>query len=1135
MSSKNVNFGSVKTESGNIHLGDNYGDTYVTNIIDGLGILLSDYKQQLSTIEQFIYQFKVTTALDLLVDLEQRVVSNNVPQQEIILSKLYYLKASCKRESSKYSRQSAATDFIQSYKRNPSDSSLRDRACVEYLNLDEEEKAEEMAAQILQIDEFNRTAWYVKAICADDFKNFIPKIPRSVFNEYNFQMTMVAHVIATYDLRFLEDVVDFSLRAEVAFDKYTELKFFALEAWRQAIDLAINNFFNDFPVRYIHGEQFLYNDNAYINPVFTLLEKYVVALQDTEIADSINHQRFFYGYFGYLIRNDAHFFKIVADMYSYMPADSWVFTFCYCQLLNHNKDYTKSLSLLDAYLKKEREGHGEAYLMQSAILLLTGQEDLIPNIFTSYLASVPVIEERNGFNIFNTFLNVLAGKVDESVLLSQINLINQKEFKNNEIKTLLNIALTVRYLKHYDKEDIYHRLTQLMSFESFDMNWKNLIAENLNALGRRSEAIKFMETYVDKTAISESLRLYINLLHDQLTDENEHDNSNAEEVLALLKFWRLHSTFALKEFLRFEHNLYTELNDIDNLEEIDNTYHRLYPDDEQALLLYLNVLERGHKLDKIKEVTASLKQDFENESFGVNISIILIRSGADIQKGFTILYNLAKEKNNTVARRNYFGLSMSKYDFFKSFEAVSLGNWVTYRANGQTETIRIEKQNGIQKELLGKKANDIFQITSGISKREVEIQIVEILNDAFHLLRDIQAEMNNPANDLGFESFHMPSDPEELQEFLKSTFGAQGTEEKNHVEKALDDYYNYRTGFTEVTSAVFKKSYIDAYLHLTGLVGNKFTTIPSIFTKPVNYTNPSTVFAIDFSTVMLFYFLEKKMDFHFIHKFSISFYIKNEIERELLELETSPASKMTVQITDKFIRRYDVPEDYYQVRQELLLSLLQWIDINCKVDLVSEKLNLLPKFKEGERFDDYMKIIVDYMCLCDRADHQVLTSDSSLYSFTKRNNTIGNIVNPEKYLISFYPEKCDSSFYRFLLQSNYLGIGISLDTLKIEFFNLLAGSQTYYYSCLENLQFSIHSNNVIIEVISKFLKEMYLMKSLTTETKNDYASELLTYAMIGMPKNVNIALGLKLQQEFMLLGNLSDELRNVYQSVIRRL
>lgn len=88
------------------------------------------------------------------------------------------------------------------------------------------------------------------------------------------------------------------------------------------------------------------------------------------------------------------------------------------------------------------------------------------------------------------------------------------------------------------------------------------------------------------------------------------------------------------------------------------------------------------------------------------------------------------------------------------------------------------------------------------------------MNDAFHLLRATQEEMTNPANDLGFESLQAPSDLIEFIEFLKSNFVSQGSDEKNRSINYWVITFNYRIGLSEVTSAVFKKSYIDTVIEV---------------------------------------------------------------------------------------------------------------------------------------------------------------------------------------------------------------------------------------------------------------------------------------------------------------------------------
>lgn len=1129
MEINNANFGNIESGGGPIQIGNNY----ITNVIDGLNYLLSDFKEQLKNIEQLINSFKAKTALELLNDLEKRVVEKEIKDKNKILSKILFLKGACKRELDEYKKENSAEDFIKASNLNPYENGFRERACVEYLNLNDYEKALVKAEEILQIDEYNKSAWFVKAVTSTDIKNFLSLIPAVVFENYNFRLSIISHIIATENLSFLEDLSEYDLVLDIAFEKYNEVTFDNLEAWRIAIDLSINKVFNDYPSKYICGEHFIMEDNPLIEKVFNLLGLYVSKLSDTEIKDSISHQKFYYNYFGYLLTNGEIYYQDILNDYSNTPKPFWFYTFSFCQILNHKKDYVKSLDCITEYEQSEDVLSSEFYIVKSALFCLNGKGNEVVDIFNHYLKSIEIIEERNGINILEAFLNILFNKVDDNILSQQLTEILEKEFKSSELKDLFEITIRVRYLKE-NNNIISERLEVLMNNNDFDINWKNLIAENLNSIGRRNDAIQFLEKYVDKSIVSESLRFFIVLLHEQLCDKNSQEKSRYAEVLDLLKFWRLNSKYPDVKLAEFEHNLYTEINDLESIEDIDEYLYSKFPDNEQYILLYLNVLERTNNKDKIKEVSDKIHWKIEDERFGVTVAIVLMRNNVNAKKGFDILFQLASNPNNIIARKNYFASSLllKEQDFFIGYDEVEIGCWVSYLVSDKKVYLKIERETGLQKEFIGRKVGESFSSVTSMSGKIISIQILEIINDAWYLFRMIQEEANNPVNELGFESLQMPTDMEDFKTFLQSHFGDIGTKEKEIKEKALDDYFNYRIGFLEVSRIVFRENYIDAYLHLTSFVGNKFTTIPSGLTKQIFHDDEKITYALDFSTLILFYFLEKELGFEFKHKYVVSYLLKNEINREIIELANSPSSQMTIQITNQFIRKYDTPEDYNQKRIEFLQLLLGWIERNCVIDLVPEKLGLLPKFGNQEKLDDFMKLLVDNICISDRQNFQLISSDSTLFLFSKRGNTIGNIVNPEKYLLTFYPEKCDTVFYRFLLKSNYIGININLETLKNEFYHNLGNGQNFYNICLENLQYTIHGNPKIIVMLSKFLKELYVMQVLTIEQKNNFSYNMLVRAIYGMPKDVLIAFNRMLLEDFRLMGNLYDELNKVFKSVL---
>ncbi|WP_309609181.1 hypothetical protein [Flavobacterium sp.] len=1128
MGNKNINSGTVNTNGGDINIGDN---KYITNVFEGLTQLLIEYREQLKKIEELINAFKPKTALDLLNDLENRVTEKEIQEKDRILSKILFLKAMCKRELSGIPKEESAKDYISAYKLNLDEKKFKERACVEYLNLEDYAKSMILADELLNIDEYNYSAWFAKSIISDDIKLFLKSIPKNVFEDYNFQLSIIQHIISTENLSLLEDLQTFNLKLNIDFEKYKEVTFLNLEGWRLAIDLSINKVFNHYPTRYISGDHFILDDNPLVKTVFNLIELYITKLDNTEIKDSTNHQKFFYNYFGYLLTNNTNFFLNLKVEHNLTIKPQWFYTFYFCQILNHKKQYKNSLNLIIEYENLDGILHSEFYLFKSALYHLNNKSNKIENIFDDYLKSINVIEERNGFNIINAFLNILYKKVDEQILINQLEKIRKKEFKNQEIRELLEITIKVRYLKSFDEIEIYSSLCRLKKFNKFDINWKNLIAENLNSIGKRNDAIDFLETYIDKSFISESLRLFILLIHDQLCDKNDTEKGRYQEILELLKFWRLNNKYNDEILLQYEHNLYTEINDLEKLEEIDAHLFNLFPENKQYILTYLNILERKKNNSRIIKVINTIPIDIDDERFGVNISSILLRNKIEVQKGFEILYSLALNPNNTLARKNYFTNYFMFKEFFKKYDEVILDSWVSYSVADKVQKVRIEKNVVLTKEFLGKKVGDNFTTISKMMGKILTIEILDIYNDAINLYRNIIEEANNPLNELGFESFQAPSNSEDFGKFFKELLGNKGTQEKDRRNKLLDDYTNYRIGFSEISRSIYK-NYIDAYLNLSGFIGNRITTLPSSLTQKIEkIKDDSTNFGLDFSSLMLFYFLDKEQNFKFIHKFTISYLLKVEIEKEIIELNNSPFSSMSIQITNESITKYLTPENYREKRQSFLESILEWININCEIDLVKEKLDILPKFDDKEKLDEFMKLMIDYMYLSGRNKFHLISSDSSLFLFKNR-SIANNIVNPEKYLVTFYPEKCDTSFYRFLLKSNYLGININFETLKNEFFDLLVGKENCYNLCLENLQFSINNNPNIIPIVSRFLKEIYLILSLTIEQKNRYSFYLIINVINGMPKELLLKFSNKIIEDFKLMGYFNDEIQKVFISAI---
>ena len=1102
-------------------------NTIIQNFINGLDILLNEYKEQLTNISNLINEFKPKTALSLLEELENRIKDKEILQKELLTSKILYLKGLCKYEIDTFKKEDSARDFVKAYNVNKNDDTFRNRACIEYLNLQEKEKSDSLADEILKNDEFNVSGWFVKCVLSDDLIETLNCVPKILIQNNDFVCSLIFSIIRKEGFDSFDDLQQYNIEYRFDIEEFKELTFANKLKWIINIELQMNKFFAEFPLRYISGDKLIVENNPSLKNALQLLEKYVSTLDKTELSDSITPYKFYYHYLKYLIKNEEIDYKALFENYNDLKEIHWTFAVCVCQVLNHNKKFDDSLIVLNEYKDKGGEITPEYYIFKAVVSDTLERDDEIEEMFMQYLSLKDSLDERTVLNIFYTFFNIQKKYADSNLFKREYDELQKKLYDFPELKELVEVTLKINFFD--DKgEDVKQQLREI-KIDNFSLiGCKTLIARNFEGLGLKREAISCLETFVDKGKISDELHLYIHFLIMQLYDKND-DGRKHEELLQLLKFWRENSDYIDEQFLIVEHNLFFDINDLDNLEIIDSLLHKHFPENEQYQFFLLLTLDKKRDSDKINAFSETLKTCFENEILGVNIAMLLLKNQTNKPKAFSILFNLAQNKSNTNARRAYFTHSAIFTEFLEKFDEANIGNWVVYSIDKVTDKVKIIKSEGLQGKFIGKKVGDTFIEISKMSGVNNNIEVLEIYNDAMNLFREITEEAHNPINELGFESMKIPEKIEDFEEFLKNLLGAQGTEHKKYIDESLNEYYNCAKGFIEITKAVFKEDFIDAYNHLTLNLGAKYTTIPSALTN----NDAVEDYGLDFSTLLLFYNLETDFGFEFIHKFKISFQVKSAIEQKIQELKVSPVSTLSVNITLERVEKFIYPENINEIRIEYLEKVLLWINNNCVIDNVTEKLELYPKLKENEKnFDsDFTKMLVDLMYMSSRQDFRLISSDSFIFINNFKININNNILNPEKYLKTYYPEKCDEIFYRQLLKWNYIGIDISFGVLKNEFVDFLAGKENYYSKAVENLQFSLHSNQNIIYTCSKFLKEIYLVSSITIENKNRYAFDVIASSFNQIPLKLIPIYEMLIKSEFKLLGDYYDEALKVFGEI----
>ncbi len=1132
MEFKNINTGNI--DSGGAPININIGDK---NIFNDLTILLEEYKYQLRDIEKLLNEFKPKTALQQLNKLEERINSSPLKVDNITSSKILFVKALCQSHLNEFSRETSAQNFIKAYKKDNYNEKLRIRACLEYLFINEYDKALELAEEIIIEDEFNLAAWYVKMVTIPnkELKRFIKNIPEIVRNDNNFQYNILYHLILINqadDNKFdtLEEIEnEYGIILNINFDNFKELRFENLNTWKLIIDLASTLIFNEyeFILKQISEKQGLQIEaNITLSSTLSLLNIFINTLKDSEIE--CFHQKFYYNFFNYILNNDKDYVNELENIYKihYSNKTEWFATYLICKVLINEKDYSKGLDIISHYETKKGELTSDLYYIKIILTFLLKDNNDIVVFFSEHLKKVGIIDEKSGINILNTFIPFFFRRNIE--LKPQVDKLLNSQFQSEELKDLLECSIIIKSTQDFDKDTIYKRLLILKRFP-FSYIGKDLIAQNFALIGKIKDAINLLNSYIDKSRISSSLHLYIMLIYQQLSDKSDTEQGKYKELLELLKFWRINSNIIDISFFEIESKLYEWKNDWESFKELQEFIYLKDPNDLINFTNYLISLDNLKLVDKIEDLSSSIPIEFEDENIGLTFFNILIKNNIALDKSFYILYNLAINSGNRQARENYFFKShLFKDKFFKHYKIVKPNYWVQYELNKKIQEIKITNpKDKNQNYFLNKKNGEIFTIKTNPFNALNQIKIINIYNDYLHLYYEIVKEAKNPINSLEIYNMEIPASPEEFNEYLKENFGEEGSLEKRKKEKYLNDYYNYRIGLTEITR-VFREKYIDTYLYLTSENNQIFTTLPSLATINIDIHN---TFILDFSTLILFYQLEKELHFKFKHKYILSYLVKENIEDIILEEKNSPKSELSLQITNEKVIPYFFPENYNQLRIDFFESLLSWINHNCIIDLVEEKLDIAFKLeKNNKKFGKFMKIFIDSMYLSTRQKSNLISSDSSLFLFLKKSNQQANIINPEKYLNYFYPEKCNTQFYRYLLKSNYLGVNINFEVIKNEFYDYLLSKENYYIKCLENLQFSVNGNPQIIKTVCDFIKELYLINSLKITEKNRYAFEIFKHTLYGMPSKLAIDLLKNLEKEFKLLGDYYIQVLTTFKS-----
>lgn len=1074
--------------------------------------LKDEWKIQLKLYQTLIEDFKPTTALQMLINIEDRFnIAEDKPSDKIY-SKLFYLKALCfdlLKES-----QNARLEYIKAYKKDTSNIDYKRNAANSYFNLGQIVDAKQLASEILIEQDYDPLSNFINISNenTDEFINALDKLPSFIKEDFTFKRLTYYNLIQKETISedspinlYLNSIRSSFAKKEistVSYSNFYEIIF--------RIEFAFNNFirnnnidFSTYPDKSLPEIEFLFNSTRLV----------LTAIKSSEIRDLYPQINFLYHYTDLILNETSDSLSAMKQLLDEgdIKDPNYVLILANCFQLKGQID--TAIEIVESSKLKYDE-----LLFFKAFCYIRNADEKYFKSFEDYFVTVSEVKIYQVYRLFDYLVN--SKKVNR---IEQIDLdsIIQKNYESEKHKII--ILHTIELLKTgktYSKEF----LTFLIENKAeFDVQILSYCAFCLVLINDFESAISTYNLYLDKDSQSQDLWYYIHALYDS--------KLHNEELLNLLKKWRLNFKKS-PELLVIEINLRIAIADWQEVIDIADNIRELKPYDEDFYTVHLNALNQLDKKDEISDLVPILFTiSVKNEINALNIFNVLFLNRF-YTEAFEFIYPFAIDKLNTKIRAHYITGTINfpeHNNFFIQFDTVNEDSFVKYELDGKVDIIEIknESRNLIVKELIGAKTGDKIKVKRPMSDVLDDVIVIRIMNKYLALFEDILLQAENPHSGLPLQQFKFHDmSPEALTDFFVKNFGSSGTDRKKYLEDSYQQYLKNKLPFTIFAINCTDSNYLKAYYYLA----NKEK---GFLVCPLSIQNPnidlSKKIIVDFTSLLSLFEISEQQKISFDNKFIIPKTLVDWLKTESKKDETQPQSEMSIDITREGVRPYFFSKDYKENQLKFYKNLLQWITANCEIVVVESKLDYLRSNEEKEdNIKNELNIVLDIIHLL-LSPENILISDDQIFF----NTVQPNIFSTEMFLKSKF-EKIEE-INSFFLMKGYIGLTLNKETLKQEFCKKKDGEENSYSECLKNIELAAQYSPVYtIKQVVDFLKETHTENIFIENLEKD-TKEVFKFLMKGFNDiKPFMYLQLTIQTECKLLSDLSEQLLQILSDTIEQ-
>lgn len=1064
--------------------------------------LVIEWNKQLDEIEDDYKLLKHKTARSRIIALRRRMEENG-QTDNLMKARAISIQADCSKSLfNNLEADEIAKLHLQAYQLTPHSQNYKTMAAMAYLSLGEPSRAIELANEIKFSDEYNLAAWLVLCYANGTTLDYIQKnVPEILRNDKTFQLNIVNKKMAAYQFDDINILIKQGYHFfETKEDEPERISYRNLSYWSIWCTVAIVLYFSakkEFKTSSIDEDAY---DPTRLKKIQSVLKKIIDAIKDTEIENDFAFLSFQYHYICLIGNfNDVDLQGLKESHNNLKQIDlNYTLTFQLIRALatsGKDDDLKSAMEIID---KVPAQDNGLFLLFKINHYLDKNEEFEVTALIKKYYSSIDDINNINVANILQLF--DFHYQIDQSEALFEIrNLAAKKKSHKESYQNLLftKASITEGII---GLPDVKKNIDTLASEIGNEPNYiKNHVAQFYTVSGLLDDAHQFLGTYVDSEILDETTLIFCEVLY--------RTPSRRLTLQTVLEAFRNKNIYLPKKLIEYDVIMAKTLYDYKRIKEICLYGLQFYPNSNALiydLIFSLNQLQDKPSL--IEHIHLLNRMDFaQNINAGTVLCEVLFTNDF-FSEALELIYNLALKTKSTKIREYYVSKILTTADLnLEKADCINIGTQVIYSVDAIVQEVEITAENFETNEvqqLLDKKIGEEF-LFSDRNFKQHKIVVNGIIDKYRLLLNKILKETSNPLNGFDMTQFSLDenseqSSSEQIVQKLIENYGPQEEMRQQQIKIDIEEYYSNELPFMMVTRKVFKGNAIEAYLFLTSNDAKVFRIPPSIFYDDIPVSKENS-FILDIPTIVLFYQL--KTDYGIIipdHKYKVSNAMMQLLRNILIEVIDSKGAVGNIHVTPTGAQSTFYSEEYHRDRIGFHENVLKWVETNCTIILVPERLEVIPNLDEETIGDVFFQSVLDNLLLSQRDHYNLIASD--MFYFKHLSGRATDILSIEIYLKAVLSSEDFDRIKSILLKKNMVGLTLQEDILNKEFIKRQAEKENRYSVCLENLMISWNGTANLVVAIAH-IKWLMLQAIISNKERLMFVEDVFCSMLPGILGN----------------------------------